>query len=131
LVALVVEEATSSERRRLLAEDPQVVTWWASRVECASALARLTREGKMSVDDLAASLDRLERLASSWAEVEPRESVRRRALRLLRVHELRAADALQLAAALAASREEPASMAVVSSDARLSTAARTEGFSVC
>ena len=65
-----------------------------------------------------------------WLEIRPLERVRRRALRLLRVHALRGADAVQLAAALMASAEEPATLDIVSSDARLSIAAQREGFLV-
>ena len=63
-------------------------------------------------------------------EIRPLDRIRRRAIRLLRIHPLRAADALQLAAALTAAAEEPADLEVVSSDARLSAAARQEGFVV-
>jgi hypothetical protein len=52
------------------------------------------------------------------------------ASRLLRVHPLRAADALQLAAALAAAKGDPSSLDVVCLDQRLSEAARREGFRV-
>ena len=73
----------------------------------------------------------LQTLRGAWLEVQPTERVRRRALRLLlRVHALRGADALQLAAALTAAEEDPASLEFVSSDARLSTAAEREGFKV-
>ena len=48
----------------------------------------------------------------------------------LSVHPLRAADALQLAAALLASDHEPQRMEVVCLDERLSEAARIEGFTV-
>ena len=80
--------------------------------------------------ELGQSLELLERLATTWLEVRPLERVRRRALRLLRVHPLRGADALQLAAALTAADEDPTSLDVVSSDARLSAAAQLEGFLV-
>ena len=49
---------------------------------------------------------------------------------MLRVHALRAADALQLAAALLASDEEPAGLDIVTLDSRLADAARREGFRV-
>lgn len=52
------------------------------------------------------------------------------ARRLLRVHALRAADALQLAAAIAASEADPASLKLVTLDERLAEAARREGFPV-
>ncbi len=130
LAALIVEESTSAERRALLRQDHRIVTWWGSWIECASAVNRLHREGGIDGTELGQSLELLQRLASTWLEVRPLERVRRRALRLLRVHPLRGADALQLAAALTASEEEPASLAIVSSDARLSAAAQLEGFLV-
>ena len=130
LVALIVEESTSAERRALLRQDHRIVTWWGSWVECASAVNRLQREGGMVQTDLAQSLGLLQRLAATWLEVRPLERVRRRALRLLRLHPLRSADALQLAAALTASAEEPANLDFVSSDARLSAAAQLEGFRI-
>ncbi len=58
------------------------------------------------------------------------EQVRNRAIRLLRLHPLRAADALQLAAALTAAAEDPERLHLVSSDDRLSAAAQREGFRV-
>ena len=130
LVALVVEEPRSAERRATIRRDPVIVTWWGSRVECASALNRLDRERRFVGDGLDRSLDQLGLLSASWLEVEPMEQVRRRAMRLLRVHPLRAADALQLAAALVAAGEDPERLDLVSGDERLSAAARREGFRI-
>lgn len=56
--------------------------------------------------------------------------VRESAIRLLRVHSLRAADSLQLAAALVASDHRPQSWRFISLDARLCGAAELEGFEV-
>ncbi len=130
LVSLLVDEAPSRARRAILREDPMVLTWWLSAAECASALNRLHRDRAISVADLDQALRRLRRLSAAWAEVQPGDRVRSRALRLLRLHPLRAGDALQLAASLAACEEEPASLAFVCSDDRLAAAARNEGFSV-
>ncbi|MDE2761996.1 MAG: PIN domain-containing protein [Gemmatimonadota bacterium] len=130
LVALVVDEPRSAERRATIRRDPAIVTWWGSRIECASALNRLERDNRFESDGFDRSLDQLGLLAGSWIEIEPLEQVRRRAIRLLRLHRLRAADALQLAAALAASGEDPRRLDLVSSDDRLSAAARREGFTV-
>jgi hypothetical protein len=58
------------------------------------------------------------------------EPARQRALRLLAVHPLGAADALQLAAALIWTRESPAGVGLISADARLREAASREGFEV-
>lgn len=130
LVSLLVEEKDSARRKELLRQDPSVVTWWASQVECASALNRLHRESTIDAAGLGQSLGQLRGLAASWMEIRPMQRVRNRALRLLRLHPLRSADALQLAAALVASREDPPSLDFVSSDIRLSQAATREGFAV-
>ena len=51
--------------------------------------------------------------------------------RLLRLHPLRAADSLQLAAAAnAAAEEDPASIGFVCFDTRLNEAASREGFAI-
>jgi uncharacterized protein len=63
-------------------------------------------------------------------EVTPSEDVRERAERLLGVHALRAADALQLAAALIWARERPARLEFVCLDGRLRGIAWREGFAV-
>ena len=67
-----------------------------------SAIARLEREGALEAAAVAAAFARLKRLGEGWHEVEPSDGVREAAVRFLRVHQLRAADALQLAAAFVA-----------------------------
>lgn len=130
LVALLVEEPGSARRQEAMRHDPMIVTWWGSRIECASALNRLEREGRFEGRGFDRSMDRLGLLAEAWIQIEPLEQVRKRAMRLLRLHPLRAADALQLAAALAAADEDPQRLDLVSSDDRLSRAAHREGFTV-
>ncbi|OHD74381.1 MAG: hypothetical protein A2V99_01255, partial [Spirochaetes bacterium RBG_16_67_19] len=117
------------ERRKAhLQEDPAILTWWGSRIECVSALNRLLGEQRIGEKDYEQVLHDLEALSSGWTEVQPSEKLRRRALRLLRVHPLRTADALQLGAALVGSGENPAALPFVSGDPRLNDAARKEGF---
>lgn len=130
LVSLLVDEPKSAERRETIRQDPAIVTWWGSQVECASALNRLHRDRRFESGGLDRSLEQLRQLAASWLEIEPLEHLRGRAIRLLRLHPLRGADALQLAAALTAAAEDPHRLDVVSSDDRLSEAARREGFRV-
>jgi predicted nucleic acid-binding protein len=79
---------------------------------------------------VSAALGRLDSLAEAWHEVQPVAAVRGTARRLLRVHPLRAADALQLAAAVVAGEGLPASLPLVTLDERLAAAARREGFIV-
>lgn len=130
IVPLVVGEPDTERREAQLGEDGDIVTWWAARVECASALARLVRSGDMSEAQQRVALRDLGELADSWTEVLPTDRVRTMALRLLRVHPLRAADALQLAACLVASDGDPGSLTFVCADARLRDAADKEGLIV-
>jgi uncharacterized protein len=130
LVPLVLAETTSGSVLAEYEADPAVVAWWASPVECASAVCRLEREGQLASEDATAALTRLQRLTRSWHTVEAVERVRTLSLRLLRVHPLRAADALQLAAAHLASEDHPSTLTLVTLDDRLALAAEREGFPV-
>ncbi|HEX5280721.1 MAG TPA: hypothetical protein VFW28_11650 [Micropepsaceae bacterium] len=73
-------------------------------------------------------MGRLKQLSDAWHEIEPSEMLRENAVRFLQVHALRAADALQLAAAFAAAEGRPASLEMITLDERLADAARKEGF---
>ena len=130
IVPMLVPEPSSAVVRRVFEEDPQVAVWWATEVECASALARLEREGGIEAADVADALDRLDALALSWREVQPMADLRPVAVRLLRTHSVRSADAFQLAAARAASEDRPETLPFVTLDDRLSLAAQREGFEV-
>jgi predicted nucleic acid-binding protein len=111
-------------------QDPMIAIWWATPIEITSALTRQEREGSLSSSDADAVIQRLQQVSASWEELQPTVGLRSTALRLLRVHPLRAADALQLAAALVAAKGDPTSLDVVCLDQRLSQAARREGFRV-
>jgi predicted nucleic acid-binding protein len=130
IVATLGTQTDPRGRASLLAEDLGAVTWWASKIECSSALFRLRREEKIDERVLTQALRKLGTFFESCLEVAPSEEVRKRAIRLLRIHALSASDALQLAAALVASREDPASLPLVTSDEKLKHAAETEGFTV-
>ena len=130
IVPLVVAERSSAAVLDELERDPDIVAWWATEVECVSALARLEQDGGLDGPALAQALARLDALVDAWQEVQPIARIRQVAVRLLRVHELRAADALQLGAALAAAEDQPASLPIVTLDDRLGRAAEREGFRV-
>jgi predicted nucleic acid-binding protein len=129
IVPLLAEEDLSAATLARLREDPQIAVWWTTPVECASALARLERDGA-SADRVAEAFARLDELSQAWTEIEPHDEVRDVARRLLRVHPLRAADALQLAAAYVLAERRPATLEVVTLDERLRLAAMKEGFVV-
>ncbi|MCJ7630159.1 MAG: PIN domain-containing protein, partial [Longimicrobiales bacterium] len=99
LVPLLLEQEATVEVGGLLSQDPEIVAWWGTAMECASAAARLRREERLTVDEEDRVLGMLTELRNSWLEILPSEELRDSAVRLLRVHGLGAADALQLAAA--------------------------------
>jgi uncharacterized protein len=130
LVGLFVLESFSESVRLVARRDPVVTVWWGTKVECASAFSRLEREGRLDAAQVAEAMERMMCAAGDWTEVAPSEKLRESALRLLRVHNLRAGDALQLAAALSACEGYPAGMEFVCLDTRLNEAALREGFRV-
>ena len=129
LVNLCVAAPRTLEAEEHYVEDPQIVAWWGSEVECASAIARREREGAFGDAGGGEAWAALAALASVWVEVQPSDAVRRQAVRVLRLHPLRAGDALQLAAAIEWAGSPP-SGELVTFDARLGEAARLEGFTV-
>jgi hypothetical protein len=130
VIALCVDEPTSAAIRSVLRGDQSLAVWWSTRTECLSGLLRRSREGSISARGLADARAALAALADSWVEVLPSESVRSGAGRLLAAHVLRAADALQLAAALVWCGGRTRGADVVSFDIRLREAALREGFGV-
>lgn len=129
LVPLLLREPKSDWARRLLDEDGELVVWWGSAIECASAIARLHREGHIDAAAERNARSLLDTLRAAWFEVQPGDAVREQSLRLLRLHPLRAADALQLAAAVEWAGTPPDG-GFVTCDDRLREAAQREGFSV-
>lgn len=130
IIPLCLEEPRSPQLRRLAEEDSALVAWWSTPVECWSAFARLRRESILSRADEDQARALLSRLAKEWTEIEPGREVREQAARALRLHPLRAADALQLAAALVWADGRTAGHEFVCLDQRLGEAAQSEGFRV-
>ncbi len=130
IVPLLVAEKTTARLQALGRRDPDMLAWWGSAVECASALARLERDAALDANSAAVAFQRLRQIADTWHEIEPSQLVSENAVRFLRVHPLRAADALQLAAAFVAAERRPSSLQVVTLDERLADAMRKEGFAV-
>jgi predicted nucleic acid-binding protein len=130
IVPLLVAETTSRRLQSLAANESAMLVWWGSEVECVSALARRERDGALDDQAMAKALRRLRQLADSWHEIDPSDAIRETAERFLRVHPLRAADALQLAAAFAAAEQRPASLEIVTLDDRVANVARKEGFAI-
>lgn len=130
LVPLCCTQPATARVEQLARDDAAMVVWWATPVEVASAFGRLRGEGRLSSDDLLQTGSVLDALRGSWSEILPSDVVRERAERLIRAHPLRAADALQLAAALIWVSDRPGGEVMVTLDDRLGEAARQEGFVV-
>lgn len=130
ITPLLILENASARAREIQAEDPAIITWWGTFTECVSAFARLHREAKLSSSDLARSITRVRRDVTTWIEVEPSDNVREQSVRLLRVHPLRAADAIQLAAAIVASDFQPGTLEFFTLDRNQRAAADKEGFRI-
>jgi len=127
LVPVIVPEGRSADLLRRLRSDRDPVIWWATPVECRSAVLRRKREGGPA-QVLDKALRRLDTVVLGVAIVGATDQVRVRAGRLLATHPLRAADALQLAAALIWSDGAPQGESFVCLDDRLRAAAEVEGF---
>lgn len=128
LVPLILDEPMTEVARRALESDTSMIVWWATPVECLSAIARRERDATLAAEQADSARRSLTTLATSWNEMLASERVRSHAGRLLRRHPLRSADALQLAAALTWARDRPRDHAFATLDARLATGARDEGF---
>lgn len=104
------------------------MVWWTTPVEIASALARLVRMRQMTPAEWANARQIASRLADTWSVIQPTEAVRKKAAHVIERYDLRAADALQLAAALEWCQDIPAGRVLLSSDERLFEAAVLSGF---
>ena len=112
----------------LLSEDPEITVWICTGVEITSALVR--RGSPNDPDALRNAETLIASLASVWVAVDESLAVVDRAKHLVRVHRLRAMDALQLAAALVACEYDPVGLIFVTLDNALASAASAEGFTV-
>ena len=130
LIPLIIIEPQSPAMREMYVEDPDVLVWWSTGVELVSAVARRRRSAPADVPNVTEALVRLDRIIERAEEVAPSTATRETARRLLLAHPLRAADSLQLAAAvvLRDNRAEPFDF--VTLDTRLGQAAAAEGFRV-
>ncbi len=130
LLALVLKQTVTEELSAMLFEDNRLVVWWGTRVEGVSAICRLLRAGEADQSAASQLFDEFDAITALAREIEPTEEVRAIALRMLRVHELRAADALQLAAASVWAGSNPTGFGFVSLDRKLRQAAAREGFEI-
>ena len=125
-----MREPASAKVEPLLQRDPEMAFWWGAPLEWWEALLSAQRRQTISAADLQRAREVLDHLRVRGFEVQPTEDLRSRALRLLSVHPLKAADALELAAALIWCRERTQGAGFVSLHPPLRLAAAMEGFRV-
>jgi predicted nucleic acid-binding protein len=104
------------------------VVWWATPVEMASALARLVRMKQLGARDWTKSRRMAGSLAEEWFVIQPSDALRTKATQLVDHYDLRAADALQLAAALEWCQDVPDGRLFLTADHRLREASILSGF---
>ena len=127
LVPLCVRQGITP-RVASLYDSYQVVVWWATPVEVAGALARLVRTGEINSSDRANARQVAVALADEWLVIQPSDSLRARASQLVDRYDLRAGDALQLAAALEWCENDPQDKVFLAADKKLREAALLSGF---
>jgi predicted nucleic acid-binding protein len=130
VVLLCTHQTAAGQARRIAQRCRRLVLWWGAPVEARSAFLRLVREGILSPTELADAAKRLATLKRVASEMEPTEEIRTIAESVLDKHDLRAADAFQLAAALVLCHEKPRGRWFVCFDRRLAAAADVSGFTV-
>jgi predicted nucleic acid-binding protein len=128
IVPLCCFQPQTSQSRQAARHYARQVVWWATPIEAISSFNRLVRNGDLTGQESRQAFTRLNHLRGRWNEIQPSEEVREQAERLLGTHKLRAADSLQLAAALVWSLDRPRGYHFICADGDLSDAAEAEGF---
>lgn len=129
LAPLCLQEPRSARCRKALREFSPAV-WWVTPVEISSAIARSRHSGSIFDREADEAYAILRRLRGMWLEIRPDDAVRDTACELLEKYPLRAADSLQLAAAMVWCRSRPMGRTFLCADRRLGEAAQSAGFSV-
>ena len=127
LVPLCVSQSNTTHAIALY-KRYRAVVWWTAPVEIASALARLVRMRQLSPADWAKARHLAFRLADAWSVIQPTDAVRTKAMQIIEHYDLRAADALQLAAAFEWCQDAPQGRVLLTADDKLLQAATLAGF---
>ena len=130
LVPLLVYEKESDFCASAYRKDSEILIWTLSKVEVFSAICRRMRDKTLDDKAFEAARIHMNDLFDTVYEVAAMDRVKERAMRLLRVHPIRAADALQLAAMLVATQEKVDRLPIMCLDDRLAEAAKLEGFEI-
>ena len=105
-----------------------VVVWWATPVQIASALARLLRMKQLDSRDWSKASHLAKKLSGLWSVIQPSDSLRATSMQLVDRYDLRAAESFQLAAALEWCEYAPQGRVFLTADQKLRDAALLSGF---
>lgn len=130
MLPLFSEEAFSGVVEEFLREDDEIVAWWGTWVECSVAISRLRRENRVGDRGEEEARAALDRLANNRVERRPTDDTRLLAMLISKYHPPKAADALQIAAALRRCGGDTGGTGFVCLHDRLRKAAQDEGFDV-
>ena len=128
MLPLFSEEKFSEMVTDLLKEDTDATVWWGTWIECAVAISRLSRENRLTEAGDEEARANLDELSADWLEIEPTNELRLPTMLVSKVHPLKAADCLQLSAALRWCEGDTDGAGFVCLDNRLRRAAEDEGF---
>ncbi len=127
LVPLCVRQSHTADAISLY-KKYEVVVWWATPLEIASALARLLRMRQLDSNQFRKAQELAMDLADLWSVIQPSDSLRAKATELVTLYDLRAGDSLQLAAALEWCEQAPQGQVFLTADQKLRDAALLCGF---
>lgn len=127
LVPICIAQHPATPIRKLISRH-DVVVCWCTPVEIRSAFARLVRTGELTAAEHSRAQRSLDVMRRSWREMQPTEALRAHAEALVDRFPLKAADSLQLAAALAWCGDSPQGRPFISGDRQLLLAASQLGF---
>lgn len=129
IVTLCVDQIQTSQAL-LLESRYRFAVWWATHVEIASELMQLLRQQRITAAEYAHATQQAEQYVKIWRVVVPTARIAIEARILLERYPLRAADALQLAAALEWCEGKPDGRMFLTFDKRLREAAGLAGFTL-
>lgn len=115
---------------RLYEDCADVMVWFLTPVEVISAFSRLNRTSHLSANDFEKACNHFRFAKNQFIIIKEFEAVASKAERIISIHGLKSADALQLAAALTVTKDSPQNHVFVSLDDKLRRAAKNEGFAV-
>jgi predicted nucleic acid-binding protein len=130
LIPLLLTEPRTPEILEIYRQDPAMAVWCLTPYEIWAAIARRRKEGRLRSPDIRTLRVRLSALARDWTVIRDPDAIGKTAYRILDVHGLGPAQAIQISAALAIVGGSADEIPFVTLDDRVAQAAIAEGLSI-